>query len=264
MDSATARKAAEFLFEGRQQKHKFEMPPGDLRPADIEAAYAVQDQLVELLLAARKSTVGGQKIALTSKVMQEMLGADGPVAGVLLAADLHESPLVVRRSDFLGFGIECELAVRLGADLTAQDAPHDRDSVATAIAACHTAFELVDDRHADYLEAGAVLTTAENAWNAGVVLGPAVSDWQAIDFEGGTGSLVINGETIDQGPLGAVMGHPFEVVAWLANNLAGRGRSIAAGELIITGSIMATRYPEAGDSVVYAAEGLGETRLEVT
>ena len=98
MDRATARKAAEFLFEGRRQRHNFEMPPGDLRPADIEAAYAVQDQLVELLLAERKSTVGGQKIALASKVMQEMLGADGPVAGVLLAADLHESPLVVRRT----------------------------------------------------------------------------------------------------------------------------------------------------------------------
>ncbi len=264
MDSETAGRAAAFLFEGRQQRQKFTLPPDDLRPADFAAAYAVQDHLVELLLAARKTSVGGQKIALSSKVMQEMLGADRPVAGVLLATDLHESPLVVRRSDFLGFGIECEIAVRLGSELRADAAPHDRETVAAAVATCQAAFELVDDRRADYLETGAILLAADNAWNAGVVLGPAVSDWQAIDFEKGSGNLTINDEAIDQGPLGAVMGHPFEVVAWLANNLAERGRGIAADELIITGSIMATRFPEAGDSVVYAAEGLGEVRLEVT
>jgi|ETN01SMinimDraft_4_1059930.scaffolds.fasta_scaffold86213_1 2-keto-4-pentenoate hydratase len=263
MDKLTAAKAAEFLFDGRQRREKFSLPPADLRPADFDAAYAIQDQLVELLLAARASAVGGHKIALSSKVMQQMLGADGPVAGVLLAADLHQSPLVVRRRDFLGFGIECELAVRLGADLTAAAAPHDRASVAAAVATCQAAFELVDDRRADYLETGAVLLAADNAWNAGVVLGPEVSDWQSIDFESGRGNLTISGEAIDDGPLGAVMGHPFEVVAWLANNLAGRDRGILAGELIITGSIMATRYPEAGDSIVYAAEGLGEVKLEV-
>jgi len=37
------------------------------------------------------------------------------------------------------------------------------------------------------------------------------------------------------------MGHPFEALAWLANSLAQRGKSLRAGEFVFTGSVVETK-----------------------
>jgi 2-keto-4-pentenoate hydratase len=60
------------------------------------------------------------------------------------------------------------------------------------------------------------------------------------------------------------MGHPFEGLAWLANLLAGRGRAMQAGAIVITGSALRTRFPATGDEITYRIEGLGETSVRVT
>jgi 2-keto-4-pentenoate hydratase len=96
------------------------------------------------------------------------------------------------------------------------------------------------------------------------VLGPEVSDWQRLDLETTPVDLLWNGEVVDQGVTGAAMGHPFEGLAWLANLLASRGRGMKAGEIVITGSALKTRFPEAGDQVTYRIAGLGETSVQVT
>ncbi len=54
-----------------------------------------------------------------------------------------------------------------------------------------------------------------------------------------------------------VMGHPFEALAWLANSLAQRGRSLRAGEFVFTGSVVETKWVNRGDRVVMEIEGLG-------
>jgi 2-keto-4-pentenoate hydratase len=59
------------------------------------------------------------------------------------------------------------------------------------------------------------------------------------------------------------MGHPFEGLAWLANLLAARGRAMKASEIVITGSALRTRFPQAGDEVTYRIAGLGETALRI-
>jgi 2-keto-4-pentenoate hydratase len=69
---------------------------------------------------------------------------------------------------------------------------------------------------------------------------------------------------VDRGVTGAAMGHPFEGLAWLANLLASRGRGMKAGEIVITGSALRTRFPEAGDAVTYRIAGLGEATVQVT
>jgi 2-keto-4-pentenoate hydratase len=36
-----------------------------------------------------------------------------------------------------------------------------------------------------------------------------------------------------------------------------------AGEIVITGSALRTRFPEAGDAITYRIEGLAETSIRV-
>jgi 2-keto-4-pentenoate hydratase len=54
------------------------------------------------------------------------------------------------------------------------------------------------------------------------------------------------------------MGHPFEALAWLANNLAMRGQRIRAGEFVFTGSVVETKWVARGDRVEMEIERLGQ------
>jgi len=263
IDQARAERIADHIFEAHRRRARFERLRGDLAPASLEEAYAVQDAVHRRFAAAGWGALGGHKIALTSRAVQELCGVDQPAGGGIFASTIHASPATLAASDFMHLGLEFELGVRLGRDLPAAGAPYDRVSVAPAVATCMPAFELIEDRGADYgdLDAASILT--DKCWCGGVVLGPEVADWQSLDLAETPVELVWNGAVVDQGITGAAMGHPFEALAWLANLLASRGRGMRAGEIVITGSALKTRFPEAGDEVTYRIAGLGETTVRV-
>jgi 2-oxo-3-hexenedioate decarboxylase/2-keto-4-pentenoate hydratase len=126
------------------------------------------------------------------------------------------------------------------------------------------AFELVDDRKADYGNLDAPSCIADNGWNAGVVLGSPRTEWPTLDLERAAGRLTINGKLAGAGRAGDVMGHPFEALAWLANLAARRGRGLERGRIVMTGSIVATTYVAPGDRAVFAFDGLDATMLDVS
>jgi 2-keto-4-pentenoate hydratase len=53
-------------------------------------------------------------------------------------------------------------------------------------------------------------------------------------------------------------GHPHNALAWLANHLAGEGRGLHAGQIVLTGSLAKTAWLKAGDYVVVELSGLGK------
>ncbi len=57
------------------------------------------------------------------------------------------------------------------------------------------------------------------------------------------------------------MGHPHNALAWLANNLARRGRALRRGEIVLTGSLVQTVWLNPGDEVVVDISGLGSVTL---
>jgi 2-keto-4-pentenoate hydratase len=255
---------ARHIFEGHERRLRFERLRGDLAPASLAEAYEVQDEVHRLFREAGWGELAGHKIALTSKAVQELCGVDQPAGGAIFARTVHTSPATVRLADFMHLGLEFELGVRLGAGLPASGAPYTRESVAGAVATCMAAFELIEDRGADYgdLDAASILT--DKCWCGGVVLGPEVADWRQLDLTSAAVELIWNDEVVDRGVTGAAMGHPFEGLAWLANLLASRGRAMKAGEIVITGSALRTRFPEAGDRITYRIAGLGETSVRIT
>jgi 2-keto-4-pentenoate hydratase len=76
--------------------------------------------------------------------------------------------------------------------------------------------------------------------------------------------MVINGHRAGEGKGGDVMGHPLEALAWLANTLAARGKSLSQGMIVMTGSIVSTKFLDSGDTATVSIDGLGEARLAVT
>ena len=261
-DANAARQAAEFLYRAHREREVFIRLPAHMSPATIEQAYEMQDAF-NALIAPERGPLAGYKIALTTPVMQRMVGFDAPCAGSVFRQGVHHSPATVNGDDYVRLGAECEVAVRLARDLPASGAPYDRAKVSQAVGALMPAFELVDDRSADYSNLYFLDVVADNTWNAGVVLGPEITDWAALDLGDAQGEMTINGATAGTGHGRDVLGHPLDALAWLANTLASRGMEISAGMIVMTGSIVSTKFLNPGDTAGFTFQGLGEVSLTV-
>ena len=254
-----AAEAASFIDEAHRIRAPYQNLPEAIAPRTIAEAYAAQAALCELW-GPRLGPIAGLKIATTTKVMQALMGIDHPCMGTIFAARVYASPAVIAKADFINVRVECELAVRLGRDLPQAGAPYTRASVRGAVSAVMAAFELIEDRFADYKSSKALSLIADNAWNGGIVVGPATPLPAGLDLDGIGGTLRSNGKQAATGrtddPLGAL--------AWLANQAAECGRPIAAGMVVITGSVIPTVDIAPGERLDFALDGIGETSLTAT
>jgi 2-keto-4-pentenoate hydratase len=256
-DSNRADAMARWMWEGRRRREPYRNLPDTLRPASLAQAYAAQEayyRLAEPVYGA----VAGAKIATTTKVMQRLMGISHPCAGAIFARTIHTSPARVAAADFVNLRIESEIALKLGAALPAAGAPWTAASVAPAVAGAMPAFELIEDRTAVYAETEATSLIVEHCWNGGVAIG-APKSLPAAQLVGIAGRLTIAGATIGEG----TAEDPCATLAWLANHLAERGRDLAPGMVIITGSVIPTASIARGSRAVFAVEGLGEVVLDV-
>jgi 2-oxo-3-hexenedioate decarboxylase/2-keto-4-pentenoate hydratase len=252
------RRAAEILRDARLARTPIDRLPENCRPRDEPDGYAVQEALHGLLTGAGLGPVAGHKIGCTTPVMQAYLGIRSPCAGGVHASTVRHGEARVGHGDYLRVGVECEIAVRLGEDLGPAGAPFDRARVAPAVEAVLVAMEIVDDRYRDYRSLDVPTLIADDFFNAGCVLGPPVARWRDLDLPALAGVTRLNGAAVGRGEGRAVMGHPFEALAWLANLRARRGLALHAGEFVLLGSVVETRWVGPGDEVAVAVEGLGE------
>jgi 2-oxo-3-hexenedioate decarboxylase/2-keto-4-pentenoate hydratase len=254
------RHAARLICDQRLARTPIAPLPEDCRPRDETEGYAVQDALHGLLASAGRGAIVGHKIGCTTPVMQAYLGIKNPCAGGVPATTVHQGHARVRHQDYVRVGVECEIAVRLGADLGPAGGPFDRERVAGVVAAVLPAMEIVDDRYRDYRTLDVATLIADDFFNAGCVLGTPVTRWREVDLPAVTGVTRLNGVEVGRGEGRAVMGHPFEALAWLANLRARSGQGLRTGEFVLLGSVVETRWVSAGDEVAVAIDGLGEVR----
>jgi 2-keto-4-pentenoate hydratase len=246
---------AQWMWDARARRLPYRNLPDDLKPASLAEAYAAQEayyRLAEPVYGA----VCGAKIATTTKVMQELMGIDHPCGGAIFSHTIHYSPAHLHIADFVNVRIESEIALMLGTDLPAAAAPWTRDTVAPAVSAAMPAFELIEDRNADYTKTEAASLIVENCWNGGIVIGTAKSVSPA-SLVGIAGQLTIGGKLVGEGSAE----DPCATLAWLANHLAERGRDLKAGMVVITGSVIATMSIKPGEHAVFSVAGLGDVEV---
>jgi 2-keto-4-pentenoate hydratase len=252
----SATEAARFIDEAHRTRARFQNLPEAIAPGTIAEAYAAQAALVGLW-GPRLGPVAGLKIATTTKVMQELMGIGHPCMGTIFAKRVLASPAVIAKADYVNVRIECELAVRLGRDLAPAGAPYTRESVRAAVGEVMAAFELIEDRFADYRSSKALSLIADNAWNGGIVLGQPKAVPATLELDGIRGVLGSNGRETATGKTDDPMG----ALAWLANQAAERSRPLTAGMVVITGSVIPTVDIATGERLDFALDGIGETSL---
>jgi 2-keto-4-pentenoate hydratase len=255
--SVDVEKAAAMLMRDHAAKRKFVPFAKDYGATDLAGAYAIQAAYVKRLEATLGRRVG-YKIGLTSKRMQAMCGVDHPNSGVVFENRLHRSGVGLSLSPLGRLGIEFECCARLGTSLVPRGKPYTLADVSAAVDAVCPAFEVIDDRNSDY-PLDLLSLVADNSWNEGNVLGEFVMTWP--DLGSAKSVLECNGKVIDTGKGSDVLGHPFEPLRWLANNLNELGQALNKGEIVLTGSWVTTRFPTAGERYRYTIDGMGSVEI---
>ncbi|MFC7657181.1 2-keto-4-pentenoate hydratase [Pseudonocardia benzenivorans] len=138
--------------------------------------------------------------------------------------------------------VEPEIGIVLGRDLSGPGLLITE--VADAVAEVRACLEIVDSIWWDY-RFSAEQNTADGSSAAGVVLGPAL-DVDPLRCHRVPVELTEDDVQLATAVSAAASGHPLHGVAWLAAELAARGRHLQAGELVITGGLTAATPLRAG------------------
>lgn len=253
-----AERIAERLAVEWEGRAPYQTLIGDLAPADLAEAYRAQGLLQQRFVSMR-GPLAGRKIALSSAAMRQMVGLTEPVAGAFFQRDVRQSPATVDLSEFRRLGLEFELAFEIARDVPPGEAPHDAESVRALVAGVRPAFELVEDKDADYSLLDALTLVADNAWCGGVVLGEPVPGWQALDLDALAVTIRQEGHEPERVVTGAAT--PLASLAWVLNHAAATGQTVRQGEHVITGSAARTRFPKPGERVRYELDGLAAAEV---
>ena len=252
--------AANWIKEQREAKRDFQNFNKMFNLESYEDAYLVQHALEAVW--ANKGHVAGYKLALTSKVMQNMFGVNTSFKGNLFAKTILKGNQIISLSNYGRLGVEFELAIEIGEDfgtkfnnLTVEDCMHKSKAV-------FPAFELIDDRNADYSKVDLISQTADNSWNANTVLGSRLENFTNLDFSKNEVCKTINGQT-EKSITGKALENPFNAVVWIAEFLKNRGLELKEGQIIMTGSTFSTYFPENGDTIEYEVCNVGSVKIKI-
>lgn len=216
----------------------------------IADAYAIQSAWVAHKVAGGRG-IRGHKVGLTSRAMQMSSQIDEPDYGVLLDDMFFADGTDIPMSRFIVPRVEVELAFILGKELRG---PHC--TIFDVIAATDyvtPAIEIIDARlhHVDpetKTPRKVFDTISDNAANAGLVLGGRPIRPLDVDLRWVAALLHRNGVIEESGVAAAVLNHPANGVAWLANKLHPFDVTLEPGQVILGGSFTRPVPARAGDT----------------
>jgi 2-keto-4-pentenoate hydratase len=243
--------AAQALLEARRTRRWLTALPEGARPATDADAYAIQDRVALAL-----GEVGGWKVGAATP-------DSTPFRGPIQATGIFVNPTRVPAAMLHVIGVEAELAYRFGRDLPVRDRPYTREEVVAAIDALHPVIEILDTRFTALGSVDPLSHRADHQNSGALAIGPALTDWQAIDPLRQAVRLTINGALRQEGIGGNSAGDTIRMLVWLANEGARSQGGLRAGQIVTTGSCSETDFVEPGTRVEAAFPGIGAIATEI-
>jgi 2-keto-4-pentenoate hydratase len=232
----------------------------------LDEARRVQREFVTQLVPKLGKPVGF-KVGLTSKAVQESLGASAPVRGVLLADMMLNDGARVPAT----FGArpiwEPDLIV-IVKDAGINDAKTPLE-VAQHLTEIVAFIELPDRMMAETEKVDGNLITAINTSARLGVLGQRVKVEPTPAFVAALGKMSVtatdgNGAVLAQAKGDALLGHPLNPVLWLIKDLSATNEKLKAGDLISLGSFARPQLPQPGQTVIVRYDDLPGGPLKVS
>lgn len=263
MEVEQAIKAADILYDLRLTATTMDELPADSRPGSLAEGYDIQTELVNRLEARYRGSGIGYKIACTNVHAQRLLNTDAPVFGRLSTCFTSSSPAKINGKEFSLLGIEPEFALEISRDVPSTDSPYSADTINDYVCAVIPAIELVGHRFSDWGKFDAPILIADNAVHQAWIRGRAVQKWRKVNLADHPVELIVNGKVALTGSGANVLGNPLNALAWLANELPKWGRSLAAGDLVTTGTCTDVYTAKIGDRIRADFGDLGRVELEL-
>ena len=224
----------------------------------IDDAYKISLGFLERRLNDGEKVIG-KKIGVTSKPVQDMLNVRQPDFGFL--TDVMEIPdggTAVIADGLIQPRAEAEIAFILKSDLKGPGV--SMQDVLDATDYIMPCFEIVDSRIADW-KIKIADTVADNASCGVFVLGKARANPRDFDLAALKVTVTKNGTPLSEGYGAAVQGSPLAAVAWLANTLGPYGVTLAAGDIVLSGSLVPLEPARPGDIFSMELSGVGATSI---
>lgn len=245
---------AKFLNSAELEKREVLKITNDYPQMTVEDAYQIQGELVKLKLEAGHK-IFGPKMGLTSRAKMKQMGVEEPIFGYVFDYQVVNNGEQVSLKDLIHPKAEVEIAFIMGTDLEGPGVTKEQVLGATAYVV--PAIEIIDSRYKDF-KFTLPDVIADNASTSRVVFGNRITMHDGLELDLLGASLYVNGEWREGGAGAAVLGHPAESVAMLANMLARKGEKLKAGDVILTGGITEAILIHAGDVVSAKIDQLGE------
>jgi len=249
IDASAARRIAEQLEDSQHTRQQMKQISQQYPGMTVADSYAVQKAWVDLKVA-KGHEIWGHKVGLTSRAMQMSSNIDEPDYGVLFDYMFFQDGDALPMENFIVPRVEVELAFILKKDLRG---PHvTAADVYEATAYVQPALEIIDARFQQVCPETGVTrkvfdTIADNAANAGVVLGGRPVPVDSFDIRWAGCILSRNAQIEETGLAAGVMNHPANGVVWLANKLVEHDVTLKAGQVILSGSFTRPVSGQAGD-----------------
>jgi 2-oxo-3-hexenedioate decarboxylase len=217
-------------------------------------AYAVQRAVVGRRLERGERLVG-TKLGMTSRAKMEQMGISEIICGQLTDAMAIPDGGSVDLTRLIHPRVEPEVAFRLARDVDLDDPDVDIVACTGAVAA---AMEIIDSRYADF-RFSLPDVVADNTSAAHFVVGPwrpPMPDvWRetlgALRVE-----LLVDGDTVERGWTGEILGHPLNALRALVPLARRYGLPLTAGQVILAGAATAA-VPLRPGQIQVQVHGLG-------
>jgi 2-keto-4-pentenoate hydratase len=256
MENSTIKKLALELYESEKSGNPIATLT-DIYPMTNDEAYQIQIEGMNLRIKDGH-TIVGKKIGLTSKAMQNGLGVFEPDYGYIADYMMAYEGEPLSLSQLIAPKVEPELAFVLKDDLIGPGVTIAQ--VLQATAGVMPAIEVVDSRVKDW-KIKIQDTIADGASIGRIILSGKLTPLDDLDMRYLGLVLEKNGEVISTAAGAAVLGHPANAVAWLANKLASYGIPLKKGDVIMSGSFTAASPAGAGDHVSCHFDRIGSVSV---
>lgn len=228
------------------------------RPLEVEDAYRIQQLGAEFRFARGEKLVG-YKMGLTSEAKRKQMNLHSPVYGVLT----DQMQVVGGTMSLQGSihpKIEPELAFRTHRELKGKIS---REEAFDAIAAVMPALEVLDSRYRDFKYFSLPDVIADNSSSYRFVLGEELAEFRALDLKNLKMELHVNGALLHSAPSSAISGDPVLSLVQQVELLAGHGKTLPAGSIVLAGAATAAHALQPGDRIELRVEGLTSLTVEV-
>jgi len=231
--------------------------PGDI-PADLASAYRVQDHAIALW----PDRLVGWKVGYIAAERRDVSG-DDRLLGPIFAGKLQRAAGEVAFEIYPGgFGaVEAEYVLRLDADAPADRFAWTAEEAARLPSTLFLGVEVASSPLATINELGPIVVVSDFGNNNGLILGPEVAGWQALDESTLLAETFIDGASVGRGGALRLPGGLRTAFAFALGRSARRGRPLKRGDLVATGNATGIHDIAAGQSARVVFDGLAQLDL---